>query len=550
MSADRAWIYLRKSRALGDPDDPKLLEHHHRALLRLARANELDIPKERVIREVGSAETIDRRPCFRSLLDQWERLPRGAGGVILITELERLSRGSMAERGRIAEALSRADIEILTPSRRYNLRSADDMFFFAIVSEMGGHELGKYKERKALKLEELLRQGRSPNLRPPFPYVRVGKPELTWRPHPQRFPIAQAWCEEVFSCSTETIAQKWGVRRWLVGDTLRNPAICGWPARRHALHHGERDWSFPSARLPREQWLWPEQPGDYEPVCDRETWEAIQQLLDARYCRRDKMVRTDDSWCRDLVRFVGCEDQAAHCNSRAAHPLDSACRLTYAVQPASGPLLYINRPAVHQAAEAALSELFAAPEVIAEALAAYRYARAAQASQPEGRSLETIAADRTRAEGRLVELLRREIEETSEIQRRAIERLRAETEREIRQLSAELQAVHTGAQVGPAVDALFPFLTEHLHELADWWQKESTTGTDKRRIANAFLARVLVVVEDTGGHAFRREVLRCELQPWLAELLARRREMEAINVDDLHFPTFRLEPGEAWLASP
>jgi DNA invertase Pin-like site-specific DNA recombinase len=517
------WIYLRKSRALGDPDDPKLLEAHHSTLARLARDKEIVVPPENIIREVGSAETISGRPRFSQLLQQWERSPRDSGGVLLITEIERLSRGSLAERGRIAEALSHANVHVLTPSRRYDLRNKDDEMMFEMLLMLARRELGSYKERKALKLEELRRQGRTPNGRPPFGYVWQPKPILEFTPHPQRFPIVQAWCEEIFAMSGAQIASKWGVEEWIVYDTLHNPTICGWPARRTKLHHGEKNWQFPSMKLSREDWVWPEEPGKYPPACSRERWEQIQLVLRSRFTRRSKLLSDADGWCIDVVRFAGYEDFPVHRSSTTSYPIDDPRRYTYALKPDGKPLLYIERASIHAAAEAALHRAFRSPQVIVEALAAYRYTQSLAAMAPMGRTQDAILADRSKAEKRLQELLRRELNEDDPIQQKAIAMLRVETGNQIKQYTTELQSVLAGVEMSPAIDEFLPLLTDHLAELEDWWLDSATDPSLKRRLAALFLDCILVEVTPAPGRSYFRHIREIHYRSWLESLMRQHR---------------------------
>lgn len=511
-----AWIYLRKSRALGDPDDPELLLHHRAALERLAAREGITVPSHRVIQEIGSAETIAARPHFAALVSSWEELPRGSGGVVLVTELERLSRGSLAERGRIVDALQRADIRVLTLSRWYDLADPDDATWFTIFSELGKRELEKFKGRLALKLADLLRNGRTRNGREPFGYE--WDPRLkNWRPHPHRFPILQAWCEEISSLSVRRIGEKWGVPSWVVHDTLCNPAICGWPAKRTAKHNGDKAWACDCAPLPRDKWLWPERAGDYEPACSRERWEQIQTILAARREPRARVYTADDGWCRDLVRFTAAPDSRVHLSCDSNQDAGHRDRPTYATRPPAGPRLYIARRVVHEAAEDALRRVFASHALVVAALSAYRAQQAAAAPPPDhGRTLRALTDQRDRARRHLVDLLRRELDEESAIQQHAIAALRAETEVEIRQLEAQIQAAAVVVPAEPELDALLPLLSQHLADLDSWWHRAD--HTTRRRIAGAFLAPIEVVTEPVAGQrAWRREVAPVRLCPWLED---------------------------------
>jgi len=518
--------YLRKSRALGDPDDPKILDHHQEALERLALREDLVIPPERYIREIGSAETISGRPRFKALLEYWERLPYDAGGIVLVTELERLSRGSMQERGRIADALARADIHILTLHRRYDLRNTDDRLMAQIQWIFAEHELGKYKERKALKLEKLLREGRTPNGREPFGY-RWDPEREDFVPHPEQFTILQRWCEEIFSLSIDRIAARWGVGRWVVYQTLTNPTICGWPARRTGPHHGERECSRKHVRLKREDWRWPERQGTYEPACSRDRWEQIQVVLRQRAHRRANPGSDENGWCRDVLRFVSHPECSAYLatDSNYRNRPDDPSRWTYEAgrsRPTKASpevaRVYIPRYVVHAAAEAALARIFDAPELLRESLEEHRSRQALRAVHTAaGRDLETLTAERGRAERQLDDLLRRELDEESEIQRASIARLRAVKEKDIQRLTTEIQAVAaTAGPEAPDLDGLLPFVTDKMPRLQEWWPEVEPAL--RRRIVKGFIRYLWAAVESVPGQvSLCRRVVGVEWLDWVPD---------------------------------
>src|SRR5438132_12707662 len=127
------WAYTRRSRHLGDPDDPNLLCAHLAALQRLAAADGVCIPPRNIRTEIGSGESISGRPVFAELLREWEALPANAEGIVYVVEPSRLSRGSNAERGRILDALIRAKLLVISPERRYDPSSPNDELTWSLV---------------------------------------------------------------------------------------------------------------------------------------------------------------------------------------------------------------------------------------------------------------------------------------------------------------------------------------------------------------------------------------------------------------------------------
>src|SRR5215213_7041299 len=93
--------YGRKSRALGDPDDPELVEHQLQACDRWAAGMGIMLRPEERVSEVGSGETIDARPRFAADLKRLEESPPPGGGFYFVTEVARLTRAEMEEVGRI-----------------------------------------------------------------------------------------------------------------------------------------------------------------------------------------------------------------------------------------------------------------------------------------------------------------------------------------------------------------------------------------------------------------------------------------------------------------
>lgn len=509
------WQYTRKSRALGDPDDPELLAHHLSALQRLVAADGASIPPERILTEVGSGETIADRPVFSGLLGALERLPANVGGTIYCLELERLSRGSMAERGRIADALARANIKIRTPARIYDLRNADDLFLFSILSSAGQHELGKYKERQARKFAEMTRAGKICSGEVPFGYLRDTE-RKTLRPDPVKFPILREWCQLIPTVSVVRLAARYGVPKTTVANTLRNPVIAGWAPRRYGRRPGLRSERITSRRLPPEEWLWPEQEGDWESAITLAEWRAIQAVMDAREDRRLK-TRAENGWCRDRLEFEGAA--GCHVNLSSYQPMEGGVRThvpTYDVRRPGQVRLYVPRVLVHEAALEEMRRLLSDRQRVADALAWYQQHAALEAEIADtAEEAEKARRQLERQRGTLVNLALSLADPDLPPERRhATEQAQEQCDQEISRLRGRLEQLRSATVAVAAVDHLIETFPEAFTDWEVLWG-EMTEG-EKRATVNAVFSRIVVRITGRGqGRPFTREVVLIEPLAWL-----------------------------------
>lgn len=492
-------IYLRKSRALGDPDDPGLLAHHRAALLRLAEQDGVHIPPENIIQEVGSSETINGRPKFAAKVAEWEA-GQARARVIYVTELERLSRASLQEAGRIMEALRGAGVKVRTFGRTYDLAGSDDEFFYALGSILSRRELQKYKERVEWRRQEQVRQGMIRTGKPPWGYVwdRNGPGRGVLRPHPDRFPLLVAICREVIFTSIRQLAVRYGVPASTLDWTLANPAICGYPARRfRATLPGAVRTPRP---LPRALWVWPEQPGDYPAACTRAEWEQIQAVIEARQTRRQKTGFDEHGWARDVLTFVGRPGPVRLASMSPRH-------LLYEQVTPGAPRCHVRREAVHAVVYAALRRVLTDPEALSVAFA--------RRAEPEaGAGAAALVNERQRLRDALERLTEERAMLTDEEGRHASLRVQQRLEQELRRLNEAL-ARAAREREAPADDGLAPALLARLAEsFPVVW--EQLTGPEKRALVNALIRSVPVQVEKpAGSRLFVREFLPVVYQPWV-----------------------------------
>lgn len=409
--------------------------------------------------------------------------------------------------------MRRAHLLHRTPARWFDLRIPEDCTAWELEGFVARLELRTFRWRMQLAADELLRQGRSRNGREPFGY-RWNKLVKEWEAHPERFPLVVGWCRDIGALSARRIAARDGVDADTVLNTLHNPAICGWPARRWGPHHGARPWRVPDELLPRERWEWPEQEGRYPKACTRAEWEAIQALLLDRRLTRTKTGTSENGWCRDVVAFVGSPGRvrlaSAWVRGEGFHTP------TYERRPPGGGKLYVARALVHEAAAAALAALCREPALLGAALAQARAQerRAAEAALPfPGRA--GLAAALGRARGALDTATRLLVEAVDAEERASLARVRAEKLAAVREVRAQLSPAPTpSAPVSSAAPSV-EYLAAMGGQFEPVWAELS--GEERRALVNAVVAAV--PVEIVPGHARRgheRRLRPLVWQPWLA----------------------------------
>lgn len=494
-------IYTRKSRHLGDPDDPALMAHHLTLLQRLAAERGIEIVE--TITEIGSGESIEQRPAFRDLLQAYEQ-GRYRDEVLLVVAVDRLCRGDGREMGRVHDALVQSHIGLVTPDRTYDLHKPDDDLIHGFTQLLARHELQRYKQRVKIKRDHMTREGRCVVPTAPYGY-QWDHEKKEPRPDPERFPILQAWCREVLTDSTRVIGERYGVLMSLVATTLRNPVICGYPARRCRTEAGRQ-----KRRLRREEWTWPERPGAYEAACTPAQWQAIQEVLDARTASRSATWHTD-GWCRKRITFHDAEGVlegtvGLGARTRQGRPPD----LSYELRQGQHRLAWIPREAVHSAATEALARLFADPERL------YRF----MAVEQERQTLENALTDagRVEAESRIAtarrsldRLTRAEVETDDPEHRDSLRRGREAVTRELAALKRQLTPAASRGP-GPALDQPSLEALAGVFDVA--WPR--TPDAEKAVLVRELLATIHVrVISSKGVRHAVREVIGWEYVGWL-----------------------------------
>jgi DNA invertase Pin-like site-specific DNA recombinase len=512
------WIgaYTRRSR--DEQNDPTLLDNHKAILLRLAAQDGITLTPERLYTEIGSGESIEGRPVFRRLLEEWEQLPAGSGGVLYLTELSRLSRDSDEGGPRIGRALQRAGIEVRTTERRFDLKDIGDHFMFRLLGLLDHQEQSRIKQRMEAGRREKRRKGEIPNGVPPLGY-RYSIETGTLYPDPERFPVLLECVKRAPAEPVWKLALEYDVPETSLLRALRNPTICGYPARRYGPKDPENPHRKSYVPIPREQWLWPEQQNtSYPHACTREEWETLQAALDLRREQRPRSHQ-GEGWCRDRVQFSsdpGPVRLGSYAVTRT--PTGNVMCLTYErSRRRAAPHLFLPRQIVHDAVLAALTGFFTHPKVLPRLK---ELARRQEDREPVSADVERASLTRTLAD------LRRRYQETVDAEmdaetpdhyhalRERRRRLQDRLDRLQRQLQ-DLEARGEERQVAQLfADLPLDIAAEDF--LGVWGE---TDGFQKRLYVNALFRVIEVTIEPTEPpRPHRREVSRIEWQSWVPEL--------------------------------
>ena len=169
---DEFLVYLRKSRT----DDPLLsveevLARHEAILDEWAERNlGQKIPEENKFREIVSGETIADRPEVQKVLKMIES-PKYK--VVLIVEVQRLSRGDLEDAGRLIKLLRYTNTLVVTPPKTYDLSDEYDRDAFERELKRG-NEFLEY-QKKIMNRGRLLSvsQGNYVGSNPPYGYDKA-----------------------------------------------------------------------------------------------------------------------------------------------------------------------------------------------------------------------------------------------------------------------------------------------------------------------------------------------------------------------------------------
>lgn len=164
--------YDRKSRT----DDPlssveEVLEKHGKIIEEYA-INNLGgpIPEENKFKEIGSAESIDKRPEMLRLL---KAIESPAIKAIIVVDVQRLSRGDLEDAGRLIKLLRYTNTYVITPMKIYDLRDEYDRDIFERELKRGNEYLEYYKKIQRNGKLLSVKEGNYVGSVAPFGYIRT-----------------------------------------------------------------------------------------------------------------------------------------------------------------------------------------------------------------------------------------------------------------------------------------------------------------------------------------------------------------------------------------
>ena len=167
--------YGRKSQF----DDPLLtveeqLEKHEKILDEYAmRHFGGSIPAGNKYKEIGSGETLKNRIEINKVLRRIER-PEIRG--VLVVDVQRLSRGSLKDAGKLIELFQYSNTYVITPTKIYDIRDEYDREAFERELKRGHEYLEYYKKIQARGKLASVREGNFVGSVAPFGFDRVKKP--------------------------------------------------------------------------------------------------------------------------------------------------------------------------------------------------------------------------------------------------------------------------------------------------------------------------------------------------------------------------------------
>lgn len=498
------WAYTRKSRALGDPDeDQNILAHQREALLRLAAQLGLGTPA--LIEEVGSGERLEDRVRLAAQLEAWDRERPPAGSVLLVTAIERITRGDMLEAGLIVRRLQKAGVIVQSLSQRFDLTQPDDMLLFSMLAVVGHHGLNRYRHDVMLRKDQLTRDGELPTGAAPFGYVWIkgrGRERGHLEVVPEKLAVVQWLFEQAPTMSIARLARATGLPRLTVAWILHNPVYTGYP-HRHTKGTRSRSGKYGSKLLRPTQWeVLAEKAGNYPPAVSPAQFEQVQKALFDRWCLKEKTGEFD-GWCKQLLDREGEP-------SRVSLSIEGRNRVPCYVFTSleTGRRVSYPRAAIHQAAREAVFAALSNPDWVRQAL---EQEEERQAREAAGGDRQQMEAELHRLRQTLVNL-RLQAASPDPEDRLADLTAADRVKQDIRRLQASLAQTAPHGR-GRLLATLGPFVGLLGEVLPERW--ETLTTAQKAAITGALLARIVVRITPKGRHGTNeREILSVEYQEW------------------------------------
>lgn len=298
--------YLRKSRG----DEETALEKHAKELSDLAARHGWRVEW---YKEIGTSDSIDARPEMVRLLRDVEE---GLLDAVLVVELDRLSRGELADQARWRGAFEASHTLIITPTHMYNLTDDSQALMADIEGLFARHEYRMITKRLRQGKRTGAKLGRWTNGPAPLPYrydaatkQLVVAPEQvdTYLLMKERaladIPVYKI-AVELNQRGLLTVKGKYwegsSVYRVLISEVHLGMIVQG---KTTGSGHRDRGKFKPVKRRPREEWIVAQ--GTHPPLKTPEEHARIMELMERRRLM-PKMSRRGTYVLSGLVRCGQC----------------------------------------------------------------------------------------------------------------------------------------------------------------------------------------------------------------------------------------------------
>ncbi|MBE6882314.1 MAG: recombinase family protein [Ruminococcaceae bacterium] len=284
-------MYLRKSRAeeLHDTTE-ETLRRHKEQLVALAQRMGLHIIL--TFEEVVSGESLYARPQMLKML---EAVSTGNYSAVLVMDVDRLGRGSMAEQGIIMDTFRRFNVKIITPDKTIDLCKDSDEEHFEIESLFARRELKIIKKRLHRGIQKSVEEG-AYLANAPYGYHKavVDRHPTLEIYEPEAFYIRMIFDLYVNQgVGTESIARQLNAlgahparsdkfSRGSVAYIIKNPVYAGktvWDKQHYVVENGVRH-SYPTPERKKVT------NGIHPPIIDEETFCRAQEIIDKKWHKK------------------------------------------------------------------------------------------------------------------------------------------------------------------------------------------------------------------------------------------------------------------------
>lgn len=284
-------MYLRKSRAEEIQDTTEETLRRHREQLE-AVAKRMNLHIIMTFEEVRSGESLYSRPQCLAML---EAVSTGNYEAVLVMDVDRLGRSSMAEQGIIFETLRRYNVKIITPDKTIDPTKDDDADKFEMESLFARWELKAYKKRTRRGINKSVDEG-SYLANAPYGYKKI---EINHQPTLEIYEPEASFVCMIFDMyvnqgiGTTNIANHinaLGARpsrserfaRTSVAYIIKNPVYVGktvWNKQHYVVENGVRH-SYPTPEKKKIT------EGIHPAIIDEETFSRAQEIMKKQWHKK------------------------------------------------------------------------------------------------------------------------------------------------------------------------------------------------------------------------------------------------------------------------